>query len=105
MFKLLKELLEDLKGQMGFAGVVIAAVVALIVATILLEIGPVISASVYNAVPAQTGIANTTITNVNSAIMGGYQLATIYPILIVAVGLVGTIIAGFGGYAYMRSRE
>lgn len=100
-----KRFKSNKEGFMGFASVVISSVVALIVCTILLEIGPVISFNVYNAMPAVTGVANTTVTNVNNAVMQGYQLATIYPILIVAVGLVGTIIAGFAGYAMMRGRD
>ena len=105
VYALLVDFVRSVKGFMGFASVVISSVVALIVCTILLEIGPVISQNVYNSMPAVTGTANTTVTAVNTAVMNGFQLATIYPILIVAVGLVGTIIAGFAGYAYARGRD
>ena len=86
----------------GMVNIIVGAVLAIVVSGILLMIGVEINASVYNAMPAVTGTANTTIGNVNTAIYGGYQLATVLPIVLAASAIIIAILAGF---AYTRARS
>ena len=101
MSEVITHIMKLLKNKDGIVNIIVGAVLAIVVAGILLMIGVEINASIYNAMPAVTGEANTTIGNVNNAIYGGYQLATVLPVVLAASAIIIAILAGF---AYSRSR-
>src|SRR5690554_5140994 len=97
----LKQVKEE---NTGFLAVVITAVVAVLVAGVLLELGPVISYNIYTSMPLSTldTATNETVNAVNTSVMNGYSMGTVFPTIIIAVGVISIIIAGFGAYAYSK---
>lgn len=102
--KILNKLREFKEEKTGFLAVVITAVVAVLVAGVLLELGPVISYNVYDSMPLSTldTATNATVNAVNTAVMNGYSMGAVFPTIIISVGVISIIIAGFGAYAYTK---
>jgi hypothetical protein len=61
-----------------------------------------ITASVTNSMPAVTGSANTTITNISSGTYAGLQLMTILPTVLAAAAIIAAIV---GGFMVLRTRQ
>mgnify|MGYP001301383646 CR=1 FL=1 len=91
----MKFLSKFLHAKRGMINIVVSAVLALVIAIVLLMVAVEITASVSAAMPAVTGIANTTITNITAAAYGGLQLGTVIPIVIAAAAIVSIIVGAF----------
>jgi hypothetical protein len=90
-----------LNAKRGMVQIVVGAVLALVVAIVLLMVAVEITANVAASMPAVTGTANTTITNITTAAYGGLQLGTVIPIVIAAAAIVSIIVGAFA-FGYRR---
>jgi hypothetical protein len=86
----------------GIVQVIIGAVLALVVGGILLMVGVLVQVGVHDAIPAQTGDANTTIEAIQTATLGGYNLMTVLPTVLAAGAIIAAIV---GGFLIYRSRQ
>jgi hypothetical protein len=94
----LKKLLSNKRGVMN---VILGAIIAVIVASVLIMIAAEINVNVYNSMPTVTGQANTTIGNMYTATFGGLQLMSVLPVVLAASAIIASII---GAFTYYRSR-
>ena len=90
-----------LKNKLGFSNV-LTAIITVVVAAILIIVAALIISSVNDSLPAVTGEANTTITNVVS---GAYDALNLLQIVLIVLAASAIIAAVIGGFMYMRSRE
>lgn len=86
----------------GIVNVIIGAVLALVVGGILLMVGVLVQVGVHDAIPAQTGTANTTIEAIQTATLGGYNLMTVLPTVLAAGAIIAAIV---GGFLIYRARQ
>ena len=93
-----KKLLHNRKGVVN---VILGAIIAAIIAAILVMIAAQINVNVYEAMPAVTGAANTTIENMYTASFGGLQLMTVLPVVLAASAIIAAVV---GGFMYYRGR-
>jgi hypothetical protein len=85
----------------AMTGMVIGLIVTLTACAILVPIGVYLNAKIYSSLPALTGVANTTATQVRDNIYAAYSLSAIIPIIAAASAIIGIIIVAF---AYGRAR-
>jgi hypothetical protein len=78
------------------------AILALVIAAILIMVSAQIVVNVANSMPAVTGSANTTITNITNATYGGLQLMTVLPIVLAAAAIISAVV---GGFMVLRTRQ
>lgn len=83
------------RDRKGMSALVIGGVIAMVVTGILLMIGVTINSSVHDAMPEQTGVANTTIESITTSVYGGYQLGTVIPTVLAASIIISAIVGGF----------
>ena len=88
------------------------AILALVIAAILIMVSAQIVVNVANSMPAVTGSANTTITNITNATYGGLQLMTVLPIVLakiyprdISLKAAAIISAVVGGFMVLRTRQ
>jgi hypothetical protein len=81
-------------------------------AAILIMIAAEITVNVASSMPAVTGSANTTITNITNATYGGLQLMTVLPVVLAKIctrdifpNAAAIISAVVGGFMVMRTRQ
>ena len=91
-----------IRNKKGVLNVVIGSVLAVVVAAILIMISTEIVANVSNSMPAVTGAANTTITNITEGTYGGLQLMTVLPIVLAAAAIISAVV---GGFMVLRVRQ
>jgi len=102
MFNLFKALRKFKRNNSGMVQIIIGAVLALIIGGVLLMVGVLVQVGVHDAIPAQTGAANTTIEGINTAVLGGYDLMTVLPTVLAAGAIISAII---GGFLIYRARQ
>jgi hypothetical protein len=61
-----------------------------------------ITVNVASSMPAVTGSANTTITNITNATYGGLQLMTVLPVVLTAAAIISAVV---GGFMVLRTRQ
>jgi hypothetical protein len=81
-------------------------------AAILIMVSAEIVANVASSMPATTGSANTTITNITNATYGGLQLMTVLPVVLAfgytrdtqpnAAAIISAVV---GGFMVLRTRQ
>ena len=102
MFNLLKALKKFKRNNTGMVDIIIGAVLALVVGGVLLMVGVLVQTGVHDAIPAQTGAANTTIEGIHTAVLSGYDLMTVLPTVLAAGAIIAAIVGGFLVY---RARQ
>jgi hypothetical protein len=74
---------------------------AVVVAAVLIMVAAEITANLTSSMPAVTGSANTTITNIANGTYNGLQLMTILPVVLAAAAIISAIV---GGFMVLRTR-
>ena len=92
IFKTLRKLRHD---ERAITGLVIGLVVTLVACGVLIPVGLLINAQIAAALPALTGVANTTATQVINNIYSAYSISAIVPIVAVAAVIIGIIVTAF----------
>lgn len=95
MFNKLRE------NKRGVLNVVTGAVIAVIVAAVLIMVAAQIIANLSTSMPAVTGAANTTITNITTGSYNGLQLMTILPVVLAAAAIIAAVM---GALVFIRGR-
>jgi hypothetical protein len=85
--------------------IIMAIVIALIVAPVGLAIGATVTYSVVDSLAAPDNYASDTMDNIRSNTGTGYNLASLLPLVIGAVGIIAIIVFGFLGVAGAGRRE
>jgi malonyl CoA-acyl carrier protein transacylase len=78
------------------------AILAVVIAAILIMVAAEIVANVSTSMPAVTGAANTTITNITTGTYNGLQLMTVLPVVLAAAAIISAVV---GGFMILRSRQ
>ena len=82
------------QSRKAITGLVIGLIVGLVTIGIVITLGLYLNVQIYNAMPAMTGVANSTATSLFNNIMTAYSLSTIIPI-VAAAGAILAVIIGF----------